>query len=246
MSRFSTIIQCISNIGHLRADNQDAMGAAGWFACGGSDVLHQVQQELDQPLHVVVSDGMGGHPGGDVASTLVVKHLTAARWQGDFLAVLQAALQQLSDDMSTTMAQNPRLSGMGATVAGVVFDGLQLFHYNVGDSRVYRFSKGVLSQLSTDDRLEGSHVLTQVVGGHAAYAPMPAELHMGTVRLSAGDAVLLCSDGLTDFVSDQEIEAELDRDPETAGEKLVATALERGGYDNLTVIVARIAESSSG
>ena len=246
MTRLAAKLQCVSNLGLMRQDNQDAMGVGAWYVAGGDKVAHKTEHPLGSPLPIVVSDGMGGHPGGDVASTIVVKELMGTQWQGDFRNVLRSALTRINDEMATTMARDPKLAGMGATVAGVVIDGRQLFHYNIGDSRVYLHSDGVLRQLSTDDRLNETHILTQVIGGFDSSPSMPPDLHTGVVPIAAGDAVLLCSDGLTGLVSDPAIEEALNSDSAGAADNLVASALDGGGYDNVTLIVARIVDSGSG
>lgn len=219
---------------------------------------------------MIVADGMGGHAAGETASQMAISGLVrlvlaSPDWilkfdgsQGE--QVQRRAIERLQAIHGEILAharQNPALDGMGTTVTIAVSlaDDLQIAH--VGDSRVYLLRGSSLSRLTRDHtyvqqlverghmsteeaashRLR--HILTGVVGGSAAQVAVDVDL----VRLLDGDLILLCSDGLTDLVTDAEI-ARLMRETTTAGQacdRLVDLALERGGTDNVTAIVARYA-----
>jgi protein phosphatase len=230
-------------------------------------VRHQDADE--QGYLFVVADGMGGVAGGAQASRLAVESvedfvLNAVHWflhlGGAESATLQAELRQAlerADRAITRRArEEPDLRGMGTTLTFAYCVGLDVFLVHAGDTRGYLHRDGRLEQITHDHTLvqllvEGGqlrpeeakthprrNVVTNVVGGpnQGVYA----EFHK--VRLQAGDLLLLCSDGLYGPVARDRIEATLNAnpdDPAAAADRLVALALDAGGPDNVTVIVAR-------
>lgn len=199
-----------------------------------------------------VADGMGGHQFGDIASRLALEYS---------LKTLLNQKVTTPEDMAEVMAQanmavyryaEPHAAvGMGTTLtlAVVAVDRLLMGH--IGDSRLYRFRDGVLSQLSIDHTLvaelvrQGSlstreaknhpqrHIVTKAVGIEPDTSAQVAEF----VMLS-GDKYLVCSDGLTELVEEREI-ANILAQPFVSHipSQLIALALERGGYDNITVVI---------
>lgn len=121
---------------------------------------------------------------------------------------------------------------MGTTVAGVVFSGREALVFNVGDSRAYSIQPGGLVQLSRDDTLFGrrvgsrmhSHALTQSLGGTTK--PQSLQPHIKRMPLEENEALLLCSDGLTDLLEEDEIIGILIRHPGNPAEQLIAAALD--------------------
>ncbi len=203
----------------------------------------------------LVADGMGGHDRGEVASRTAI-------------AVLRALAQGVPtiDDARTTIKAAhaavralPKGTGRrpGTTATGVVLtehDDLPCWLVlNVGDSRTYRMAGGVLEQVTRDhsevaelvasgvvpaeeaSRHPRRHVVTRVLGGGASQVDPDVWL----LPVSPGDRMVVCSDGLTDPLSDARIEAELraQEDAQDAADGLVAAALAAGGTDNVTVIV---------
>jgi serine/threonine protein phosphatase PrpC len=171
------------------------------------------------------------------------------------LAELQAAIRETDATIRREGSLHPELWGMGTTVTlACILDG-ELFVVHVGDSRCYLFRDGALLQLTHDhtllqELLKGGalraqdaanprwkHVITNVVGG--TEPEVRPEVHK--LPLEPGDLLLLCSDGLTDMLTDAEIVAILQEQPdlERASQQLVKRANERGGRDNVTVILAR-------
>jgi serine/threonine protein phosphatase PrpC len=218
----------------------------------------------------VVADGMGGHVGGAQASALALSAiedflLHSIRWlfalggtasaDFDVLGEFKAALRRADAKVCEEASAHPELKGMGTTLTMAYSHGAELFVAHVGDSRCYLFRRGQLHQLTQDHTVVGElvrsglvpperaadhqlrHVITNVVGG-----PKPgvhAEVHK--VRLEPEDMLLLCTDGLTEMVADDEITRVLteERSLRTGANRLVALANERGGVDNITVVVAR-------
>jgi len=224
----------------------------------------------DSGYIMMVADGMGGPPGGEVASrmaisTLVRIVLDVPDWimrpdPSSAEEVLNRAIEyyrQVDAKLTQRGAADPSLTGMGTTMTVAYSAGTHLFLAHVGDSRAYLYRRGSLQQLTRDhnsaqmladagiiaregrftDRLR--HVLTNVLG--ATKAPASVEVHR--LRLEDGDRILLCTDGLSEMLDDAEIRGILERtiQPEQACRSLVDLALERGGHDNVTVVMARYA-----
>jgi protein phosphatase len=215
----------------------------------------------------VVADGMGGHAGGQQASALAVNSietflLDAVNWcsrlrgQGDaILGEFQKALEEADEKLLGEARRRPELHGMGTTATLAYAVHWRLFIAHVGDSRCYLLRNRLLYRLTRDHTLVEEmvqrgilkpeeaaahrfrHVIANVLGG--TDSGVKVELHK--VPLEAGDRLLLCSDGLTEMVADEEIAAVLEsaRDPEEACRRLVDRANELGGKDNITVVAAR-------
>jgi protein phosphatase len=218
---------------------------------------------------LVVADGMGGAAAGEEASRLAIASLVnLVLYTPDWILrldegplpqeVLRRAserYEQVNQALAEEAQDDPGLSGFGTTMTLAFSLGRDLFVAHLGDSRAYLLSQGRLQQLTRDhtlaqalvdqgrlDRHEAAthrlrHVLTQSLGDHGRQI-QPDVLH---ITLQDGDTLLLCTDGLTDMVPDQVI-AETLASPEAAQticQRLVNGALEAGGKDNVTVVVAR-------
>jgi len=207
----------------------------------------------------LLADGMGGGPGGEVASDLAVTvahHLLVEKFPGcdpDHIGRLLAdALAAAHSAIARRALLEPSLDGMGTTLEIVVVRGNVAHICHVGDSRVYLFRQGSLRQVTTDDNYAAvlaargnipagqipaayRHVLTQALGVSEELVP---QLH--TLGLEPGDLLLLCSDGLTEALADAEIGALMGGkppDPALLADSLVAAANGKGGPDNVSVVV---------
>lgn len=236
-SRFRWVSAARTHVGLVREHNEDAC--------------------LDRPERGLwaVADGMGGHARGDFASRLVIEtlerlpapdsleHFVAAARQG-----LQAANRQLCQE-----ASDRGVPIIGSTVVALSACGGQCAYLWAGDSRVYLFRQGRLILLSRDhSQVEelmaqgclspeaarhhpARHLITRAVGVAAEL-----ELDAGTLAVRDGDIFLLCSDGLSNELSEAEMAAALaGGDCRQAAESLVDLALRQGGRDNVTAVVAR-------
>jgi serine/threonine protein phosphatase PrpC len=191
----------------------------------------------------VIADGMGGHDDGQIASRIVIETIAgsveSARDEADVTSMIESAHRRLFEGMYSGQGR----PGMGSTIVGVVFFDHEALVFNVGDSRAYELRHGQLLQLSRDDSLGAgrgrrsgrSHALTQSLGGTAT--PQAVSPHVRRFRLEDHVGVLLCSDGLSDMIRDDEMSAALAEHPTDPAAHLVAAALEAGGKDNVTVIV---------
>jgi len=217
---------------------------------------------------MVVADGMGGTEGGEIASRLAIGTLINLVLDvPDWILRLDGRLaekvmrrsaeryQMVDAEISRQAEANPRLSNMGTTMTGAFSLGADLILTHVGDSRAYLLRKGRLQQLTRDQTLVQSlldlgqitpeevashpmrHVLTQALGQRGGKVRVEAQ----RIRLEDSDCLLLCSDGLTEMVPDSQISAILSKgeSAEASCRALVDVALDRGGVDNVTVIVAR-------
>jgi PPM family protein phosphatase len=241
----------LTDIGRKRKTNQDAIyvGEKDWF--------------------FLVADGMGGHRGGDIASQMAVSKMP------DYLAksksktpqeALEKAIQHTNGLIFKRGQKDPKLRGMGTTVVSMYFKGEELFIGNVGDSRAYMVSSRELYQLTRDHTLiqeklnlgiydrenaakdPRSNVLVRTVG----FADQ-VEVDLYDYQPSAGDLLLICSDGLYGKVSDHDILQIINNassDPlqhtEQSLSRLAQELIERanlnGGNDNISIIVVVVTE----
>ena len=232
----------------------------------------------EQRAHLfLVADGMGGHRAGERASALAVvaiEQFTLNTFQWFFgsndaaaqkiLAQFQSALGQADARILEEAAEHPELSGMGTTVTMAFHLGAHLCVVHVGDSRAYLYRNDQLHQITEDhtlmadmvrsgalrpDEVAGHrlrHVITNVVGGRELGVKVEAR----AFEVQAGDRILLCSDGLTEIVTNEVIAATLAAEPapEVAAKKLVAQASDGGAPDNITLLIVRFdaADSNAG
>lgn len=231
-----------SDVGLVRSNNQDSAYAG--------------------PHLLVVADGMGGHAGGDVASSVAIAALAPLDGEShgpdDALDELERALDGARDEIIALSQEHPELAGMGTTVTAILRSGNKLAMVHLGDSRGYLLRDGVLTQVTTD------HTFVQHLVNTGKITPEEAEHHpqrsvvmrvlgdfdadiapdLSVREARPGDRWLLCSDGLSGFVSGDTIARTLHEieDVDTCAERLVQLALRAGGGDNVTVLVADVIE----
>lgn len=212
------------------------------------------------PHLLVLADGMGGHAAGEVASQLMVEHLEHLDRDpedADMLALLGAAAEDGNASIEASVAEHPEQAGMGTTLTATMFNGRELGLIHVGDSRGYLLRDGELRQLTVDDTFVQSLVndgklAPEDVSSHPqkslilkAYTGRAVEPHLELIQVQPGDRILLCSDGLSDPVTQQTIQLALgDGTPEMAANRLIELALRSGGPDNVTVVVAEVVEAT--
>ena len=207
----------------------------------------------------VVCDGMGGAKAGDVASEIAVKTIderVAASWRKGMsnesvINMLTTAIQAANICVYDRSTEDPELSGMGTTVVAAVVINDRLVVAHAGDSRAYLFADGRLTRLTKDHSLVQSMVDAGMITEEQAEVhpnknyitralgiDEKIEIDFSEYTFRQGEKVLLCSDGLTNFVSEEEIAEILSTDPyETYAERLIAAANRNGGGDNVTAVV---------
>jgi protein phosphatase len=237
-----------THVGRIRTRNEDAYAAMP-----------------DQGV-VIVADGMGGHRGGQRASRLAVDtalEVLLAVQRADRVDDLQSlarvgkSIELANAAVARAAAREPALAGMGTTLVVALFRDQHVFYAHVGDSRLYRWRGGQLRQLTRDhsliqqlvdqgvfaDRAQayaagvGDNVLVRSLGMETQVEP-----DVGDAPLEPGDLFLLCTDGLAGKVPDETIAAALS-DPQATLESragaLLQAALDAGGSDNVTLVLAR-------
>jgi serine/threonine protein phosphatase PrpC len=203
---------------------------------------------VHDPLFAV-ADGMGGHQGGEVASKLALELLRRAADGGSDLAEV---VREANRAVFSKASEDPGLTGMGTTLTAVVLQGDRLRLAHVGDSRMYRVRDGSMERITRD------HTVVENLVEKGQLTPREAHIHpqrsiltraLGVeedvqvdeaeVDIEPGDRLLLCSDGLTGMVDEDDILAILTRndDPQAASDALVDAANEAGGQDNITAVV---------
>lgn len=240
--------------------------AAPEFSWGVRTDVGRVRQVNEDSVHAqdglfVVADGMGGHSGGEVASSVAIETLVAGGSPPDIDALIDA-VRDAHGAILARAADDPDLRGMGTTlcaVARLADDRLGLV--NVGDSRIYLFADEKLTQVSEDHSLVGElhragHLSADEAAAHPQRNIVTRALGIGDELLvdywelpaRAGDLFLLCSDGLVDEVTDNQIAAVMRRlqDPSEVVDELVRLANESGSRDNVSVLIVRVDAGSDG
>ncbi len=236
----------MTDVGRVREHNEDHIA---WDAAHGFALL---------------ADGMGGHNAGEVASAIAVETIQsnllaqAHRREDDAPALLAEAIDQANEFILAHATEQPQCAGMGTTIVAVLFhgDGITLAH--VGDSRIYRLRDKQLRQITMDHSLVQELVQNGFLTTEEARASanknlitralgidVSVEVDIAHDQCESGDLFLLCSDGLTDMVPDDEIHTllNLHADDETldpVAVALIEIANEQGGLDNISVILIRV------
>lgn len=243
------LIGARTDLGRVRENNEDKFE---FFIPFGAAL-----QALKGSL-VAVADGMGGHAAGQIASELGLKTLIQryfADTHADVSGALRMAIREANAAVYNT-ASIPGRDGMGTTVTAAVVRGNQLVVAQVGDSRLYLLQSDRLEQVTEDHSWVAEQVrrgvMTEDEAGLSPFRNVitrslgnQSEVEPDIIQreIFAGDALLLCSDGLSGVVSREEMEGALrTAGPSEACHALVELALERGGPDNATILVARIEE----
>lgn len=218
---------------------------------------------------LIVADGVGGNAAGEIASGLSIASVEGfllntlkrfsnlqANEEQNALKDLQQALCQADSRIFEETARHPEWHGMATTMTFAFAVNWRLFVAHVGDSRCYLYARGAFQQVTQDHTYTADmvragvlapesaarhpyrHVVTNILGG--ATPGVSVELH--SLDLQPDDRILICSDGLTDAVSENRIAQILGQelDPKRACEYLVADANQQGGKDNITAIVSRV------
>lgn len=206
------------------------------------------------PNLFIVADGMGGHKAGEFASKFTVETIVESvrtNEQKEPVRIVEEAIQTANRELIQKARQDETMAGMGTTVVVVTVIGDKAFVANVGDSRMYVIGKEI-SQITRDHSLveemvrmgelakdaakdhPDKNIITRAVG-----AAQDVDVDFFEVELYPQDYILMCSDGLTNMVEDEDIRriVQSQRDVAERVEKLVETANDHGGQDNITVVV---------
>lgn len=216
---------------------------------------HNEDSLVVTPPLFAVADGMGGHAAGEVASEIAVRVLSELAPEHPDGEALGRAIEEANRAVIQAAREGRGHQGMGTTMTAAMLEGERLVIAQVGDSRAYLLHQGKLQQLTRDhslmaDMIEAGQltpeearthpqrsVITRALGSDAHLHPDIYEINVET-----GDRLLICSDGLSGMIFDDQIENTLRRvqDPQRCASQLVNEAIAAGGHDNVTVIVADV------
>lgn len=232
-----------TDVGRVREINQDC-------------VYSSVETVGCFPNLFIVADGMGGHKAGDIASRLtvesVVRQLSNSNGK-DYISLINDTIIRANEEVVAKAAESEDYTGMGTTLVVAVIFGNVLKVANVGDSRLYIIGDDII-QITRDHSLveemvingqlnradaradRRKNIITRAIG-----AENHVEAEMFSVELKPDDIVLMCSDGLSNMIDDEHIMqiVRLSPDIETAAEKLIKTANDNGGKDNISVVIVK-------
>lgn len=242
-------IQALSQVGLVRNNNEDMLSLGG-ILLRDDEMEFPIELDEEGRFHLLVADGMGGHEQGERASQELLEFLSEGFKEDLFKPEsieddLRSHVSEFNDRINQQAADEGQLKPMGCTLTGVVWSQGKVYLLNAGDSRTYRFRDGILRQLTQDETLRAltgnpndSKGLVNCIGAGSKGQLQVEEI---TDRIHGGDQLLICSDGLTDMVSDEEIEKILSDSRHPTGD-LYAEACRNGGTDNVSIIVAKLTQ----
>ena len=246
----------VSNVGKKRSRNEDA--------CAVSAPNTRKNGAEPSPILFAVADGMGGARGGARASRLALETIIDSYYSftsmgnGNIPQALRSAVEEANGRIYAEADENPELEGMGTTASAVLIVGEYAYVAQVGDSRVYVVrADGSLRQITNDHSLVAEQVrhgfiseeearnhslrnlITRAVGTRPGI-----KVDLFVAELARGDSLLICSDGLSNLVSDEQIaETMHNHPPDKAAHALVDEALVKGAPDNVTAIAVRVTQT---
>jgi PPM family protein phosphatase len=209
---------------------------------------------------LVLADGMGGGPAGEIAASLAVEQMKPfddGRPDQNLMGELRRAVSAANAAIAGRIAADPDTVGMGTTLTAVLFEGSFAAVAHIGDSRAYLFRDGTLTQITKDDTyvqalIDDGRIIPEQAWNHPLGAILLKVLrgaedrpHLELRGIHPGDRYLLCSDGLSDYVlPDTIVDVLRIPDLRTCADELIRKALQHGSQDNITCIVADIVEGA--
>lgn len=242
-------ISAASRTGRVRSQNEDMVLVDYHFIREDSYRTQAVLGREDRLL-IAVADGMGGHNRGDVASSDTLHNLQyyfydipSSLTAGDFNEAIVEWLDSINYFITSKGRADEQFKGMGTTLVGFAYYNSNFYSMNCGDSRLYRFHNHQLDQLTTDHSLSNmnarekrTNIITNCIGG--GFNSSFIDLVQMTDSVKPDDVFLLCSDGLTDMLSDEAIGELLDQNADA--DALCNEAIEAGGIDNVSCCVITV------
>lgn len=257
-----TSLYACSDVGNVRNNNEDNFVISDLITGRCCTAPQSIARPLAKNrLLIAVADGMGGAQAGEVASALAVYglrlELLKQTLNGENLEVVDRliyALEKINKLIWQESQRNLAFKGMGAAITAVIVEGERAYIAEVGDSRAYLVRKGRIKQITTDQSLYEALKVSGVYRGDASEQPPSrniilqslggqeeVQVAVNSVQLQAGDYLLLCSDGLSNKLSAEEIRKFIARAPnlESACTTMISVAKKRGGDDNITVVLCK-------
>ncbi len=246
---YSILYSCVSHIGNVRSINQDN------FICDGH-YMETNGNDMKSPLYGVKSskeisvfgifDGMGGEECGEIASYIAAKNAATIEIGKDAVEALAQFCQKANTDICDYANKN-EISAMGTTAAILAFTDNGITLCNIGDSKIFRVCDGVLEQISKDHVSVAAFGVKPPLSQNLGIPPneLVIDPYLAQGPYKDGDVYLICSDGLTDMVSIEEITRVLATKPiDKVTTELLEKALSNGGRDNITIILCKIERES--
>ena len=247
MSRI--VLTAASRVGCVRSNNEDMVLAYNKFVRSEVYQTELMTENIDRFV-IAVADGMGGHNSGEIASAdtlenlqFFINDLPKSLSSVEFNEMIIVWLDSVNKMIASKGHVDPSMSDMGTTLVGIIYYNEKYYWINCGDSRLYRYRNGQLSQLSTDHSLntmngekKHSNIITNCIG--AGCKTSYIDMYEFTDDFLEGDVYLLCSDGLNDMVKDEEI-AHLLSEGANANQ-LCEAAIIAGGFDNVSACVLSV------
>jgi protein phosphatase len=244
MSRI--VITAASRVGCVRNNNEDMVFAYDKFVRSEAYQTEFMTENVDRFV-IALADGMGGHLAGEVASAdtlenlrFFVSDMPKGLSVSEVNKAMEVWLESIHKIITSKGHADPSMEGMGTTLVAVIYYEGKYFWINCGDSRLYRLSDGKLAQLTTDHSLNTlrgekrhSNIITNCIGAGCKHTYM--DMVEFTDDFRRGDVYMVCSDGLSDMVSDDVIEQMMING--VSANRLCEAAIEKGGFDNVSVCV---------
>ena len=242
-------VTAASRVGCVRKNNEDMILVGSSFIRNDS-FNTKIELAPGKRTILAVADGMGGHNSGEVASSDALHNLhfffndiPTGLTAGEFNEMMVVWLESINLIVESKGRNDDRFKGMGTTLVGIAYYGGDFFSMNCGDSRLYRLRNGLLEQLTTDHSLNNmlgstkhSSIITNCIGGGNKNSYM--DIVKMTDDIQSSDIYLLCSDGLSDMLNDQQIEILLKSGGDANA--LCQAAVEAGGFDNVSACVIEV------
>ena len=242
-------VTAASRVGCVRKNNEDMILVGSSFI-RNDNFSTMIKLVPEKRTILAVADGMGGHNSGEVASSDALHNLhfffndiPTGLTAGEFNEMMVVWLESINLIVESKGRNDDRFKGMGTTLVGIAYYGGDFFSMNCGDSRLYRLRNGLLEQLTTDHSLNNmlgstkhSSIITNCIGGGNKNSYM--DIVKMTDDIQPSDIYLLCSDGLSDMLNDQQIEVMLKSGGDA--DALCQAAVEAGGFDNVSACVIEV------
>jgi protein phosphatase len=245
-----------TDLGNVRQNNEDT---GLYYRIADEKVIRE------KGCLLMVADGMGGHQAGEVASRMaseiIIREYFNPKRDNSIEKNLRKAFATANTRILQAASSNAAQQGMGTTCTALILAGTEIHFAHVGDSRAYLYKKDKLSRITEDHTYVQELVRSGEISAHEADTHPRRNIltnAMGTkpeMKVDAGrfnqlfepgDRLMLCSDGLYDYLNDDEIAAFLGgSDLTTVAEQMIATAKKRGGHDNITIVLAQKVSTSA-
>jgi len=233
-----------SDIGKMRDNNQD---------------YYYISSPEDQVQLYILADGMGGYKGGEIASNLATEAVRRyvqdnfskiTKVRDEILELVKNAIQYANMVVYEKSKEQKELEGMGTTLEVCLIYNNKAYIGHIGDSRIYRIRKGTMKKLTKDHSyvqqlVEDGKITKEEAKTHpkknmltkALGCTIYIEPDIRARNIEPGDILVMCSDGLTNMVKEEEVFEIVTEKPEVATDRLIEKANQAGGYDNITVII---------